>query len=32
MVIFNKLKEKDKLDLFYQKAKEYGITVDGEMD
>jgi tetratricopeptide (TPR) repeat protein len=27
--IFNKLKQKDKTDLFYQKAKEYGIEVDG---
>lgn len=32
IVIFNKLKEKDKLGLFYQKAKEYGIAVDGELD
>lgn len=32
IVIFNKLKEKNKLDLFYQKATEYGISVDGETD
>jgi tetratricopeptide (TPR) repeat protein len=30
LVIFNKLKEKDKLGLFYQKAKEYGIALDGD--
>jgi tetratricopeptide (TPR) repeat protein len=30
ILIFNKLKEKEKTDLFYQKAKEYGITVDGD--
>jgi tetratricopeptide (TPR) repeat protein len=29
IVIFNKLKEKDRLDLFYEKAKEYGIEVNG---
>lgn len=27
IVIFNKLKGKDKLDLFFEKAKEYGIAV-----
>jgi tetratricopeptide (TPR) repeat protein len=27
LLIFNKLKEKDKLDLFFQKAKDYGIEV-----
>jgi tetratricopeptide (TPR) repeat protein len=28
LLIFGKLKEKDKLQLFYEKAKEYGIAVN----